>query len=486
MAKSFTTGERATVIDIPARNIFLPDHPFVNNQPITFTVPSGGGQIVCGTAATTIIPFANSGIATQGNKFLTINSADVPDVADRLEILGVSYKVLAITNSNQTVTLDRIYSGSSGTIAAANITRNIPIRANSANFILPSGIVGSSSLFAQKISKDLIGITTEKDGDLIFFKTTPTDKFDYLFKSNHTQVLGKAQKITSHVAVSTAHNLTELDKIDLTIESNRSGGLGISTSVIVKYSAAQDKILINPLTIAQANIGDDTIFKNDHGFENGQKIFYDGNTTQATGLTTGTYFVYRISDDAFQLGETRNDVVNEPPRVVGITTNTGGADQEVSLINPPLSIVNNNDLVFYVSDSSLNGFEFNFYYDKLFKNEFVSTGTTSGFVVEKVGSVGVGTTSTITLKYHKDNPLNIYYAIEKSGFISTTDTDVKDGSRINYTDSVYNGTYTAFGVGSTSFNISLKGAPEKLTYNRTEIDKMSYLTNSLSSFWWYW
>ena len=95
----------------------------------------------------------------------------------------------------------------------------------------------------------------------IFFKTTPTDSFEYLLESNHTQVLGKAQKITSHVAVSTAHNLTELDKIDLTIESNRSGGLGISTSVIVKYSAAQDKILINPLTIVQANIGADTIFQ---------------------------------------------------------------------------------------------------------------------------------------------------------------------------------------------------------------------------------
>ena len=88
----------------------------------------------------------------------------------------------------------------------------------------------------------------------------------------------------------------------------------------------------------------------------GKKYFYDGNTTQATGLTTGTYFVYRISDDAFQLGETRNDVVNEPPNVVGITTNTGGADQQISLINPPLSVINNNDLVFYVSDSSLSGY----------------------------------------------------------------------------------------------------------------------------------
>jgi len=402
MGKSFTTGERSKVISVPAKSIFLPNHPFVNNQQLTFTIPSGAGNIVCGTGVT---------------------------------------------------------------------------QAVNANFNLTSG----STVFAKRISSDLVGLSTVKNGETIFFKTTPTDNFEYLLESNHTQVIGKAQKVTSHVAVSTAHNLTELDKIDLTIDSNRSGGLGISTSVIVKYSASQDKILINPLTVAQANIGADTIFKDDHGFVNGQKIYYDGGSAQATGLTTSCYFVYRISDDAFQLGETRSDVTKEPPNVVGITTNTGGAGQTFSLVNPPLSTVNNNDLVFYVSDSSLNGYEFNFYYDKLFKNEFVSTGTTSGFVVEKVGTVGAGTTSTITLKHSKDNPLNIYYAIEKSGFISTTDTDVKNGSRINYIDSVYNGSYTTFGVGSTSFNISLKGVPEKLTYNRTEIDKMSYLTNSSSA-----
>ena len=402
MAKSFTTGERSKVISVPAKSIFLPNHPFVNNQQLTFIIPSGGANIVCGTG----------------------------------------------------------------------ITQSV-----NANFDLTSG----STVFAKRISSDLVGLSTVKNGETIFFKTNPADNFEYLLESNHTQVLGKAQKITSHVAVSTAHNLTELDKIDLTIDSNRSGGLGISTSVIVKYSAAQDKILINPLTVAQANIGADTIFKDDHGFVNGQKIYYDGGSAQATGLTTSCYFVYRISDDAFQLGETRSDVTKEPPNVVGITTNTGGAGQTFSLVNPPLSVVNNNDLKFYVSDPSLNGYEFNFYYDKLFKNEFVSTGTTSGFVVEKVGTVGAGTTSTITLKFNKDNPLNIYYAIEKSGFISTTDTDVKNGSRINYIDSVYSGTYTAFGIGSTSFNISLKDVPEKLTYNRTEIDTMSYLTNSLSA-----
>ena len=165
-------------------------------------------------------------------------------------------------------------------------------------------------------------------------------------------------------------------------------------------------------------------------------------------------------------------------KVVGITTNTGGSSQELSLINPPLSIVKNNDLVFYVSDSSLSGYDFNLYYDSDFNNQFVSTGSTTSFVLSSVGTVGVGTTSTITLKYSDDNPINLFYAIEKSGFISTSDTDVKDGSKISYVDSDYEGSYSVFGVGTTSFNLSLNKIPERLSYTSTQTDKLSYITNS--------
>ena len=45
MGKSFTTGERSKVISVPAKSIFLPNHPFVNNQQLTFTIPSGAGNM---------------------------------------------------------------------------------------------------------------------------------------------------------------------------------------------------------------------------------------------------------------------------------------------------------------------------------------------------------------------------------------------------------------------------------------------------------
>ena len=371
LAKSFTTGERSQVISVPSKSIFIPNHPFVNNQEVIFKKPTSANAISCGT----------------------------------------------------------------GTTTAVDASFNLPLTGD------------SQTVFIKNISKDLIGISTTRGGETIFFKNDGTDSFEYSIESNFTQVLGKAQKITAHVAVSTSHNLANGDAVDLTLDSNISGGTGVSTSVTVKYSAAEDRILINTVPLAQTNIGNDSIFLADHGYETGQKVYYDGKTTQNTGLSTNTYFVYRLDDNTFQLAETRYDAINEPPKVVGITTNTGGSSQELSLINPPLQIVKNNDLVFYVSDSSLSGYNFNFYYDSNLKNEFVSTGSTSSFVVLKEGTIGVGTTSTITLKYSDSNPVNLFYAIEKSGVVSPNDPDVDNGSKLTYVNSDYEGSYSVFELG---------------------------------------
>ena len=145
-------------------------------------------------------------------------------------------------------------------------------------------------------------------------------------------------------------------------------------------------------------------------------------------------------------------------KVVGITTNTGGSSQELSLINPPLSIIKNNDLVFYVSDSSLSGYNFNLYYDSDFNNEFIYRIYLILCSIEG-RNCWCCTTSKITLKYSDSNPTNLFYAIEKSGFISTSDPDVNNGSKLTYIDSEYEGSYPVFGVGTTSFNLSLNKIP---------------------------
>ena len=93
--------------------------------------------------------------------------------------------------------------------------------------------------------------------------------------------------------------------------------------MVVKYSAQNDKLLINPTIFTNSAVNTDSINIANHGFKTGQKLFYDG--SPATGLTSQrSYFVYKTDDSNFKLAETRYDVINEPPRLVSITANSGG------------------------------------------------------------------------------------------------------------------------------------------------------------------
>ena len=408
IGKSYTIGELAKVISIPAKGIFLPNHPFKDNQEVILRKPTNA--------------------ATQ----FTIG------LGDRFQV--------------------------------------------GADFNLPSS-GNSQTVYIKKFSDDIVGLALTANTTPVFFKTGNFDNFEYSIESNFAQVKGKVERITANVGISTVsagstlHNLQNNDTVDFELISNQTKGVGAaSTSVVVKYNAQNDKLLINPVSFTNSSVNTDTINIINHGFKTGQKIFYNGSS--ATGLTSQrSYFIYKVDDSNFKLAETRYDVINEPPNIVEITNNTGG-NQEISLINPELQIVRNDNLLFYVSDPSLVGYNLNFYYDSDFKNEFVSTGSTINFAVDRNGVTGVGTTSTVTLKFNDFNPQNLFYTIEKTGFISTSDPDIKNGSKICYVDSEYNGSYTAFGTTEGGFNISLYKVPEQGAYTVGTAASISYGTPS--------
>ena len=152
------------------------------------------------------------------------------------------------------------------------------------------------------------------------------------------------------------------------------------------------------------------------------------------------------------------------------------------MINPPIPILRDNNLVFGVGHTSLLGYELNIYHDKDYKNQFVSVGNTTNLQVIGVGTVGVTSTATVTVNYSDNNPLNLYYNIKKSGFISTSDTDVVNYNKIHYLNSDYSGEYSVFnvpplvGVSYTSFSISIPKVPEKLSYTSAETSVLKYST----------
>ena len=217
-----------------------------------------------------------------------------------------------------------------------------------------------------------------------------------------------------------------------------------------------------------------------HGLQTGDKILYESNTSSFIPLNDGEYYVHRVDNNKFKLGQTYKDVTEYPVNAVSVAF-TGGSNQVISLINPPIEAIKNNNLAFDLSDSSLSDYNLKIYYNKDFSKEFVSVATTTSLSISGVGTVGVSTNASLTLNYTDSVPEKLYYNLEKSGYISTADSDVVNYSEITFVDSKYTGDYNVIGVANTTFTISLKNTPEKLSYQENDCDILEYDTNSTNA-----
>ena len=388
-------------------------------------------------------------------------------------------------NTNQKVTLTKPSVGYALTVSKDDgvTTFNIPENGN------------SQDVFVIRKSKDYIGIvtqvglTTSSDGlSFIGDTTVGTSSFEYLFESNFDKVTGTLQRIDAVVSVSTAHGLLNSDVVKLSVSPNQSVGIGTSTQIDLRFDSDTHNLLVNPINIASSGVTTSTNNFNftAHNLNTGDKVQYIS-TSVTEGLTNkDSYYVFKVDDNNFKLGETYNDVTSNPANIIELSSTGGatGSNHEFSLVNPPIPVIRDNNLVFGVGHSSLLGYELNIYHDKDYRNKFVSIGNTNNLQVTGVGTVGVTSTATVTLNYTDKNPSILYYNIKKSGFISTSDTDVVNYNKIHYLNSDYDGEYSIFnvppvvGASYTSFSISIPKVPEKLSYTQAETSVLKYSTKS--------
>ena len=423
-------------------------------------------------------PFFSVGVGLQTGTSTDINY----HLGNAAKTVSVPVQSIYLPNhpfrSNQTVEF-RIPGGVNG----------LPVRnePGDISFTIPSNGT-NQTLYVINKGKDYIGLTTQiglttTTNGLYFVSTDAinNNSFEYGLKTTFNEITADIQKIKTQVSISTVHGLKTNDEIELLVKPKLSVGVGTDSAIQVRYDSVYNKILINPVGFGSdvVNTSENSITINNHGLKTGQKVFYNSTNDVASGLTTSGYFVYRINDNKFKLSETLNDTRFNPPINVSIAS-TGGSGQQISLLNPQIEVFKNNNIVFDVSDTSLDEYTFKFFYDKGLNNEFVSTGSTSSFsVVEQIVTTGLSTSYTIT--YNNDLPTKLYYSFEKDGKSIKPDIDVVDYSEIVYVDSKYNNTYKVFGIGATTFHISPSVVPEKLDYDQTEVDNLSYTTNSLTA-----
>jgi hypothetical protein len=273
--------------------------------------------------------------------------------------------------------------------------------------------------------------------------------------------------------------LLDNDNIDLIVKPSLAVGVGTSLFVSVKYDSDNQRILFDTVNFSSSSVDstDDTVNIIGHTFNTGDKVFYNANSFPV-GLTTDFYYTHKVDSTKFHLCNTFLDSISSPPKVVNFET-SGGSNQEISKVNPNIKCIKNNDLVFNTSDSSLLGYNFKIYYDNKFNKEFISVEGNETTSVVRTGTVGLNT-SFVTIKYSNNLPEKLFYSLEKDGESLKSDDEVVNYSTINFIDSAYVGSYKISGVGTTTFNIILKNVPEKLSYNASECDDLSYTTNSIN------
>ena len=363
-------------------------------------------------------------------------------------------------------------------------------------FKLPFLGTNSTEVFVINKGPDNIGLVTSKVGigstsEGLFFYTNGSNSGInsslYFFESQKEQVRGDIDKITTTVSTNvsaantTTHNLVEGDVVKINVVPNLAVGIGTTTSINLNYNSEFDKLIINPITFTASDVETDQIDIEEHGFKTGDKVFYDG---FATGLSTGTYFVNRVSSRRFQLCETIEDLNVNPIRIAPITANTGGT-QTIAPINPRIDVVKNSKLTFGLSSTTLADFDFKIFYDKNLTNEYLSSQDSSSFNVGTAGTIGIGTNNTdpigaaLTVQYSESTPVTLYYGLTKGGYISTADTEVPNYSEIRFIDSIYNGEYKISNVTDDTFDFS-PTVPEFLSYTKDDCEKIEYSTKSTS------
>ena len=364
------------------------------------------------------------------------------------------------------------------------IVGNTPDQLNT--FFLPDTFSRTSDVYIIDKGRDFIGLTTQvglsTSSEGLFFYSDGSDDSSYKFETNFTQITGDIDRVTTVVSTASSHGLEIGDQIRLTLEPNTVVGLGSTAALTLALDPIDKKLLINPTGINSTGINttNNTITFTNHGFKTGDKIHYNS-IKVASGLSTGTYYVIEDSRNTFRLAETYYETLPEFENEVNIV-GTGDTTHTFSLINPKIDVTKNSELRFNVGDPTLNGYNFKLFRDKDFKDEYVTSFDTQNFNVIGVGSVGFGTgTGYVSIRYSENVPSKLYYALEKSGFISTADKDVVNYSEINYIDSEYNGTYTISGVTTTSFTISPVKYPKVLNYSKDQFDILKYNTKSSST-----
>jgi hypothetical protein len=357
---------------------------------------------------------------------------------------------------------------------------------------------GNSTVYAVKLSQDLIGISTlpvsinvngeisgiGTNNSIVYFSEIGTGSY-HSFKTNYPNILrGSLSRNISTVSTQFAHGLNLNDSVYIDVQS------GISTTIKLVYNDTNRRFTTSPKTIQSIDLNDNTLFVPNHKFTTGEKLIYNQGTPIGGLVNNKMYYAVIIDSNNIGLCNSLFESRKKLPRLITLNT-VGVGTGTLSSINSRIEITKYQDIIFDVSDSSLSyklgqsiksAFELRLFYDENFKNEF---GT---FDVIKTGSVGVGTTSTIKLKT-ENLPNSVYYSLmpidlgsipisKKEIYI---DKEQIEHNKILIIDSEINGEKKIIDYTPNTFSFETINPTESSFYSQDN-SKIKYETNSANTF----
>ena len=388
-------------------------------------------------------------------------------------------------------------------VYSTNTGSAVSISTNGSNSV---SLTDQSTVFVAKITNDLIGISTVKVGlgttgtfvgiatttntmSTLYFTGIGTGKY-HSFKTNYPKLTCKVSKNVVTVSTAQTHGLTNNDDIFVNVNP------GLSTTFTIKYNDYNRKVLVNPRSFVSANvnISSNSIFIQNHNFDNGQKVVYNATSPSGGLVNNKIYYVVVFDANTVKLSNSYYSAVGLNPEIVDITSTSDGT---LSAINPPIKVYKDSTVTFDLSDSSLsyqNGsvqysaFEFNFYIDSNYTQIFDKSNLSKTFDVTRSGRIGIDTESKVALLVSNNLPQKLYYKLDPVYDATlpqvkeeiNVDSSVRSNNEVQVVFSGYNGKHRITSIASTSFTYNVRELPESTIYDSSP--RLSYETTSLSAF----
>ena len=363
-----------------------------------------------------------------------------------------------------------------------------------------------STVYAAKVSNDLIGISTVKVGlgttgtfvgiasttnssSTLYFIGIGTGTY-HSFKTNYSVLSGEISNNLVTVSTANTHGLQNNDTVYIDINPS------ISTTFTIKYNDYNRRLLINPKDFVSSGVNttSNEIVIQNHGFVSGQKVIHTSITPSQGLFNNEIYYIVKLDNNTVKLSDSYYGSTSLNPSIIGIGSTGNGT---LSLVNPPITVYRDSSVIFDLSDSSLSytnqsssypAFQFNIYTDSTFSQLFETTGETNIFNIQKSGTIGVSSDAKVTLNINEYTPEKLYYnlvpvfesalPLQKEEIIS--DSLVLSNNEIQIKNSLYNGKQSIKVASASEFTYNLNTVPEKSSYSNSSI--LYYETDSLTAF----